>query len=71
MKLFKKFLVFFIVYFFSIVFVNGQTYHKLIGNHLTWEQFQGDASTVCTLQSGQVIFEGHDTLIQNKLYKNY
>lgn len=58
------------IFNFLIVFhAMGQPYHKLLGNHQTWEQYQGDATSFCVLQAGQVIFEGNDTIIQGNIYK--
>ncbi len=54
----------------SSISLSAQSYHKLLGNHHIWEQFQGDASTFCTFQSGQIIVEGNDTTINGVMYKN-
>ncbi len=67
----RKSLKLLMIFNFLIVFcARGQAYHKLLGNHQIWEQYQGDATVFCTLQSGQIIFEGNDTIIQGLKYKN-
>ncbi len=69
MRNFKRYSVFLLFSLGLTLTASSQTYHTLFGNHQTWEQFQGNTSSSCTLQSGQIIFEGNDTIIQGLSYK--
>lgn len=68
MKSLKIIFVFALLNQFTSTNIMGQAYHPLLGNKYKWEQFQGDAATLCWLTQGQIIYEGKDT---NYLGLNY
>jgi hypothetical protein len=53
---------------FSNFYSSSQTYSHLLRQNTTWEQLQGDASTICTFERGQRLYIDADTVILGTTY---